>query len=373
MAAHRFLTAKVRGALSGPFDPFDWFCRLNALSAIRVFRHSELALQAGSVPYSLATPSYSDFRVELDRLVSVLNLYAREGWQYGEADFFQALLRLGPTDCELASSLPDMSVGPIGGSDNPERQAGRILRDWVAGGGFVPPEVNKALVLPVALDRFPSLPQELLSPDVWGGGKEWPRGSWLEVASIVPFWPDLGAVWHRERAVYEDLVCRRNGELAGATAGGLGFLTHEWLVAQLAATEPKDAVGTALELARRGLLLAEPLAQAARNQLNAGGLALGRLTRNLALVAYEGHLDRVWPGLTALTVAAAARSRLPAGTDGLLATCTELWAGIPQGQRKPANVPAEFVAAVLKVAGAKSGTKSALEAKRLAAHIGITR
>lgn len=372
VAAHHFLTAKVRSARSGPFDPFDWFSRLDALSAIRVFRHSELALQAGSVPYSLATPSYSDFRVDLGRLVSVLNLYAREGWQYGEADFFQALLRLGPTDGELASSLPDIPVGPLGGADNPERQAGRILRDWVAGGGFTPPAVNKALVLPVPLDRFRSLPQELLSPDLWGGGgKEWPRGSWLEVATIVPFWPDLGAVWHRERAVHDGLVCRRNGELAGATAGGIGLWTHEWLITQLAASEPTDAVGTALELAKRGLLLADQLAQAARNQLNVGGLAVGRLTRNLALVAYEGHLDRVWPALTALAEVAAARPRLPAGTDELLATCTELWAAIPRGQRTPANVPAEFVAAVLKVAGSKSGTKSALEAKRLAADMGI--
>lgn len=372
VAAHHFLTAKVRGARSGPFDPFDWFSRLNALSAIRVLRHSELALQAGNVPYSLATPSSSDFRVDLDRLVSVLNLYAREGWQYGEADFFQALLRLGPTDGELASSLPDLPVGPIDGSDNPERQAGRILREWVAGGGFMPPVVNKALVLPVPLDRFPSLPQELLSPDVWGGAKDWPRGNWLEVATIVPFWPDLGAIWRRDRAVYEDLVCRRNGELAGATAGGIGLLTHEWLITQLAATEPKDAVGTVQELAGRGLLLADQLALAARNQLNAGGLSIGRLTRNLALVAYEGHLDRVWPALTALAVAAAARPRLPAGTDELLATCTELWAAIPHGQRTPANVPPEFVTAVLKVAGARSGTKSALEAKRLSAHIGAT-
>lgn len=373
LAAHNLLTAKVRAALSGPFDPFDWFCRLNAFSAIRVFRHSELAIQAGSVPYSLATPGFSDFRVDLDRLVSVLNLYAHEGWEYGEADFFQALLRLGPVDRKIAPGLPDVPVGPMGCSNNPERQAGRILRDWVSGGGFVPPAVNKPLVLPVPLDRFPSLPEELLSPDIWGGGKDWPRGSWLEIATIVPFWPDLGAVWHRERALYEGLVCRRSGELAGATAGGIGLLTHEWLIRQLAATEPKDAVGAALELARRGLLLPDHLAQAARNQLNAGGLALGRLTRNLALVAYEGHLDRVWPALTSLAVAAAGRPRLPAGTDELLATCTELWAAIPQGQRMPANVPAEFVAAVLKVAGAKSGTKSALEAKRLSARIGTIR
>lgn len=371
LAGHKLLTAKVLAAVSGPFDAFDWFCRLNALDAVRVCRYSELAVHAGTVAYSLATPSHSDFRVDLQRLVPVLNLYAKEGWEYGEADFFQALLRLGPVGRELASEVPEIPVGPLNGSDDLERQAGRILRDWVAGGGFAQPAVGEAVVLPVSLDRFPSLSRGLLSAEMWTGDKEWQRGGWLAAATVVPFWPDLGAVWHHDRATYEDLVCRRQGELAGATAGGLGLLTHEWLITQLAATEPKDTVGTVLELARRGLLLPDQLAQAARNQLDAGGLAIGRLTRNLALVAYEGHLDRVWPVLTALVAAAVARPRLPAGTDGLLATCTELWAAIPRAQRTPENVPAEFVAAVLRVAGAKTGTKSTLEAKRLAADMGI--
>ncbi|MGN6441213.1 MAG: hypothetical protein ACTHL6_04845 [Arthrobacter sp.] len=371
LAGHKLLTAKVLAAVSGPFDAFDWFCRLNALAVIRVCRYSELAVHAGTVAYSLATPSHSDFRVDLQRLVPVLNVYAKEGWTYGEADFFQALLRLGPMDRELASEIPEIPVGPTSGSDDLERQAGRILRDWVAGGGFAQPAVGEAVVLPVSLDRFPSLSRGLLSPEMWKGGKEWQRGGWLAAATVVPFWPDLGAVWHHERAIYENLVCRRKGELAGATAGGLGLLTHEWLVTQLAATDPKDAVDTVLELARRGLLHSDQLAQAARNQLNAGGLAIGRLTRNLALVAYEGHLDRVWAALAALVEAAVARPRLPAGTDGLLATCTELWAAIPRAQRTPENVPAEFVAAVLQVAGAKTGTKSTLEAKRLAAEMGI--
>ncbi|WP_427005391.1 hypothetical protein [Pseudarthrobacter sp. H2] len=124
LAAHRNLVQLFRA--SGP------------LAAIHIFRHSELAVQAGRVPYSLATPSYDNFRVELDRLVSLLRLFEREGWAYGEADLFQALLRLGPMDARLAADIPELRVPPLDGPPGPERLAGRILREWVRGGGFRP-------------------------------------------------------------------------------------------------------------------------------------------------------------------------------------------------------------------------------------------
>lgn len=373
LSAHRFLTAKVRARLSEPFSG-DPFCYFHPLTAVRVFRFSELAVQAGQVPYSLATPGYSDFKVELDRLVSVLQLYSREDWQYGEADFFQALLRLGPLDKRRAEDLPELPVRPMDGSNDPQRLAGRILRDWVGNGGFNPPALHDPLLLPVPLERFPSIPVELLSPDIWSGEKSWQTNSWSAAATVVPFWPDLGAVWWLNPHHYGDLVSRRYGQLIGATAGGIGLLTQEWLISKLAARYPEDrenAVNTMLELGRRGLLKADHLSIAAQSRLTAGDLPLGRLTRSLLLVAYEGHLDSVWPALTALVRTAAVQKRLPTGTPELLASCTELWPAIPAGQRTAANVPAEFTAAVLKLAATKTATKTSLEAKRLATHIGL--
>jgi hypothetical protein len=374
LSAHQLLTAKVQASMDEPLNGQDPFGHLDALAAIRTFRHSELALQAGLVPYSLATPGHSDFRVELDRLVAMLHLYVSEGWQYGEADFFQALLRLGPLDSRLARDLPELPVRPLDGSNDPQRLAGRILRDWVQGGSFRPPSIYEALVLPVDLERFPSIPRQLLSQDMWTGGKAWWMNSWLAGATVVPFWPDLGAVWSQRPHVYGDLIRRTDGHLAGATAGGIGLLTQEWLISKLAAESPEErekAVETMLELGRRRLLKAHHLSIAAQNRLTAGDLPLGRLTRSLALVAYEGHLDSVWPAMTALLGGAAAQQRLPTGTAELLATCTELWAGIPAVQRTPANIPAEFTAAVLKLATTKTATKTSLEAKRLAGQMGL--
>lgn len=370
LTAHTFLAARLRASTSGPWNLQDYFCCLHALAVVRRLRLSELTVQAGTIAYSLATPSFSDFRVELDRLVRLLELYAREGWQYGEADFFQALLRLGPVDRRLAATVPDIEVMPLGGSAEPGRQAGKILREWIDGGGFVPPAANEAPVIPISLDRFPSIPHTFLSVDIWTGGKEWQYDNWLETASVVPFWPDLGAVWSRGRHFYEDLVRRQAGELAGATAGGLGLLTHEWLLTKLAAPDSENAIGTTLELARRRLLRAEHLALAARNRLNAGAISVGRLTRNLALVAHEGHLDVVWPAFAALVAAAVALPKLPAGTPELLATCSELWEAIPLEQRTSPD-SATFTTAVLKLAAAKTPSKSSLEAKRLAAQVGI--
>jgi hypothetical protein len=373
-SAHRFLTARIQTSRSGPFSWPDSFCRLNALAVIRVFRYSELTVQAGLVPYSLATPSHSDFRVELDRLVALLDLYAREGWHYGEADFFQALLRLGPLDKRRAHDLPGLPVRPLDGSADPERLAGRILHDWVAGGGFAPSRENEALVLPISLERFPSIPRELITKDMWSDSRDWQWNHWPEASTVVPFWPDLGATWSRQRSFYDDLVSRRHGHLTGATAGGIGLRTQEWLIGKLVANNPehrKDAVDTMLELCRRRLLNAENLGAAVERRLNAGGLELGRLTRGLALVAYEGHLDSVWPAITTTVRVAANLKRLPAGTPELLATCTELWAAVPSEQRTASNVPEEFTGAVLRLAAAKTATKTSLEAKRLAAHIGL--
>lgn len=373
-SAHLFLTARVRTSRSGPFSWPDSFCRLNALAVIRVFRYSELTVQAGLVPYSLATPSRSDFRVELGRLVAMLDLYAREGWHYGEADFFQALLRLGPLDKRRAHDLPGLPVRPLDGSADPERLAGRILHDWVAGGGFAPSRENEALVLPISLERFPSIPRELITKDIWSGSRDWQWNHWPEASTVVPFWPDLGAVWSRDRSFYGDLVCWRHGYLTGATAGGIGLLTQEWLVGKLVANNPEhreDAVRTMLELCRRRLLNADILRTAVEHRLNAGGHELGRLTRGLALVAYEGHLDSVWPAITTSVRVAASLQRLPAGTPELLATCAELWAAVPSEQRTPANVPEEFTGAVLKLATTKTATKTSLEAKRLATQMGL--
>jgi hypothetical protein len=373
LSAHRFLTETVQASLSGPFRWHDPFCRLNVLAGIRVLRHSELAVQAGLVPYSLATPSRSDFRVEPERLVSLLQLYAREGWQYGEADLFQALLRLGPVDRRLATSVPELPVGPLDGSDDPQRLAGQILRDWFGKGGFTPPSVDEPLVLPIPLKRFPSIPPDLLSTEMWAGGEDWRWRDWPTAATVVPFWSELGGMWSRQSSFHGDLVCRRYGHMQGATAGGIGLLTHEWLITKLAALYPddrEDAVDTMLELGRRRLLQAGHLGAAAQSRLKAGQLPLGRVTRSLALVAYEGHLDSVWPALTALVETAVVQRRIPAGTPELLATCTELWAAIPSEQRTSTNVPAKFTAAVLKLAEAKTTTKTSMEAKRLLAQMG---
>ena len=374
LRSHQLLTAKVQASMEEPLNGQDPFGHLDALAAIRTVRHSELTLQAGLVPYSLATPGHSDFRVELNRLVAVLDLYVREGWQYGEADFFQALLRLGPLDSTLAKDLPELPVRPLDGSSDPQRLAGRILHDWMQGGSFRPPSVYEALVLPVDLERFPSIPRQLLSLDMWTGGKAWWMNSWLAGATVVPFWPDLGAVWSRRPHVYEDLIRRSDGHLAGATAGGIGLLTQEWLISKLAAESPEErekAVKAMLELGKRRLLRADHLSTAAQNRLTAGDLPLGRLTRSLALVAYEGHLDSVWPAMTALVRGAAFQQRLPTGTAELLATCTELWAAVPSEQRTAANVPEEFTGAVLRLAAAKTATKTSLEAKRLATQMGL--
>jgi hypothetical protein len=372
--AHRILVERVQASRSGPFSWTDPFCRLNALAGIRVFRYSELTVQAGLVPYSLATPSRSDFRVELNRLVAVLDLYAREGWQYGEADFFQALLRLGSLDRRSATDVPGLPVAPLDRSADPERLAGRILRDWVRGGGFTPSCENDALVLPVSLNRFPSIPRELITEDMWSDSRHWQWNHWPEASTVVPFWPDLGATWSRQESFYDDLVTRRHGHLTGATAGGIGLSTQEWLIGKLVANNPEhreDAVDTMVELCRRRLLNAENLRKAVERRLNAGGLELGRLTRGLALVAYEGHLDSVWPAITTTVRVAANLQRLPAGTPELLATCTELWAAVPREQRTAANVPEEFTGAVLRLAAAKAATKTSLEAKRLATHMGL--
>jgi hypothetical protein len=362
LAAHRNLV-QLFGA-SGP------------LAAIHIFRQSELTVQAGTVPYSLATPSYDNLRVELGRLVSLLRLFEREGWAYGEADLFQALLRLGPLDARRAADIPELAVRPLDGPPGPERLAGRILREWVGGGGFKPPPVDAPLTLPVPLEWFPSIPRELVSSELWGGSERRYHGHWIdcEASGVVPFWPDLGAMWLERRMVYGGLVSLKADGLAGATAGEIGQLTHNWFVSMLASPRQDDrdhAVETVLELAARRQLSADHLAAAAPNFGKADGQSLGRLVRSLALVAYEGHLDLVLPVLTALVVASSQQQRLPAGTTELLATCTEFWDFIPADHRTTAAVPGEFSAAVRIMAGTKTATKSGLEAKRLASRMGL--
>jgi hypothetical protein len=376
LTAHRDLTALVRASLSRPSGTDDPFGSASPLAAIHILRQSELMVQAGTVPYSLATPSYDNFRVELGRLVSLLQLFEREGWAYGEADLFQALLRLGPMDAGLAAEVPELPVLPFDGPDGQERHAGQILREWVGGGGFKPPPVEAPLALPVSLERFPSVPPELLSPEVWSGSGRGHLGTWLacEASAVVPFWPDLGAVWLGRRVVYGGLVALGEGGPAGATAGELGQLTHDWFIAMLASHRPYDrssTLETVLEMAARRQLSAEYLALAARNRLEAGDHSLGRLVRAMALVAYEGHLDCVWPALTALVVASSKQPRLPAGTSELLATCMELWESIPANHRTTATTAA-FTVAVRTLAGAKTATKTGLEAKRLASRMGLT-
>jgi hypothetical protein len=375
LAAHRNLTGLFRASLSRPVDWDDPFRASSPLAAVHTFRQSELVVQAGTVPYSLATPSYDNFRVELGRLVALLRLFERKGWAYGEADLFQALLRLGPLDAQLVAGVPELPVRPLDGAGAQERLAGRILREWVGGGGFKPPPVDAPLTLPVPLERFPSIPPELLSSALWSGSGRGFLGTWLgrEASAVVPFWSDLGAIWLSRGLVYGGLVVLGAGGPAGATAGELGQLTHDWFIAMLASPRQDDrdlAVETVLELAARRQLSAEHLAMAARKRVEAGDQSLGRLVRTLALVAYEGHLDCLWPVLTALVVASSEQQRLPAGTPELLATCTELWESIPVAHRTPATT-ADFTVAVLKLAGAKTATKAGLEAKRLASLMGL--
>ena len=198
--------------------------------------------------------------------------------------------------------------GRLTAHPDPERLAGRILREWVGGGGFRPPSVDAPLTLPVPLERFPSIPPELLSSELWNGRGRGYLGTWLAcgASAVVPFWPDLGAIWAGRRIVYGDLVALAAGGPAGATAGELGQLTHDWFVAMLAGPRQEDrgrAVETVLELAARRQLSAEHMAIAARKRVEAGDQSLGRLVRTLALVAYEGHLDYVLPVLTSLVVA----------------------------------------------------------------------
>lgn len=377
LAAHRNLIGLVRASLSRSSGTDDPFGSSSPLAAIHILRQSELMVQAGTVPYSLATPSYDNFRVELGRLVSLLQLFEREGWAYGEADLFQALLRLGPMDAGLVAGIPELDVLPFDGPGGQERLAGRILREWIGGGGFKPPPVDAPLTLPVPLDLFPSIPRELLSPEVWNGSGRGHLGTWLacEASAVVPFWPDLGAIWLGRRVVYGGLVALGAGGPAGATAGELGQLTHDWFIAMLASPRPDDrgsALETVLEMAARRQLSAENLALAARKRFEAGDHSLGRLVRAMALVAYEGHLDCVWPALAALVVASSKQQRLPAGTSELLATCMELWESIPADHRTTAT-SADFTVAVRTLAGAKTATKTGLEAKRLASRMGLMR
>jgi hypothetical protein len=376
LAAHRNLISLVQASLSRPFDRDDPFQASGPLAAIHTFRQSELAVQAGTVPYSLATPSYDNFRVKLDRLVSLLRLFEREGWAYGEADLFQALLRLGPLDAQLSVDIPELLVRPFDGPDDPERFAGRILREWVRGGGFKAPPVDSPLALPVPLERFPSIPRVLLSPELWGGSVRRYQGPWLglQASAVVPFWPDLGAMWLQRGLAYGGLVSLKADGLAGATAGEIGQMTHDWFIATLAGRHQEDrdrAVETVLELAARRVLSAEHLATAAGNCVDADAQPLGRLARSLALVAYEGHLDFVWPALTAIVVSSSERKKVPAGTVEVLATCSELWDSIPAEHRTAATIPAKFTGAVLELASSRSATKTALEAKRLASQMGL--
>ena len=53
-----------------------------------------------------------------------------------------------------------------------------------------PPPVEAPLALPVSLERFPSVPPELLSPEVWSGSGRGHLGTWLacEASAVVPFW-----------------------------------------------------------------------------------------------------------------------------------------------------------------------------------------
>ncbi|WP_427005390.1 hypothetical protein [Pseudarthrobacter sp. H2] len=151
-------------------------------------------------------------------------------------------------------------------------------------------------------------------------------------------------------------------------------MTHNWFVAMLASPRQDDrdhAVETVLELAARRQLSAEHLAMAARKHVEAGDQPLGRFVRTLALVAYEGHLDCVWPALTALVMVSAGQQKLPAGMPELLATCTELWDAVPAEHRMAATVPAKFTGAVVALAASKSATKTALEARRLASRMGL--
>lgn len=376
LSAHRNLVGLLRTSLSRPIDWDDPFRAFSPLAAIHTFRQSELGVQAGTVPYSLATPSYDNFRVELDRLVSLLRLFEREGWAYGEADLFQALLRLGPLDAELSADVPELNVRPLDGPDVPERLAGRILLEWVHGGGFNPPTVDAPLTLPVSLDRFPSIPPELLSADIWTRAGRGYLITWLGhgASAVVPFWPDLGAMWLDRGLVHGGLVSFGAGGLAGATAGELGQLTHGWFIAALSARNEDDrnrAVETLLELAARRQLSAEHLAGAARKCVETSAHSLARLVRSLALVAYEGHLDCVWPALTSMVVACSGQQKLPPGTLDILATCSELWDFIPAEHRTVVTIPAEFTAAVVALAASKSGTKTSLEAKRLALRMGL--
>jgi hypothetical protein len=373
LAEHRQLVDLLFASLSGISLWGDPFLGSSPVAAVHTLRLSELAVQAGTVAHSLATPSCENMRLELDQLVRILRAYEQQGWRYGEADFFQALLRLGPTGEKSAADVPELPVLPLDGSNDPLRAAGRLLRLWVEGGGFVPPPVGSPLVLPVPLDLFPSIPRQLVEPEVWDCAGNWHDG-WLRsnAYAVVPFWPDLGAAWRTGRG--GDLIGVRRSGLVGATAGELGKPTHEWLVDVLAAAygpQVGEALEVVLALASRGQLSAEHLGAAARTRIQSGGMPLGRLVRNLALVAYEGHLDCVWPVLTALVVASSEQHKLPAGTSELLATCTELWDAIPAEHRTPETIPAEFAMAVVALAAAKSSTKTALEAKRLASRMGL--
>ncbi|WP_344363621.1 hypothetical protein [Arthrobacter humicola] len=143
----------------------------------------------------------------------------------------------------------------------------------------------------------------------------------------------------------------------------------------LTSSRPDDrssTLETVLEMAARRQLSAEHLAMAARKRVEAGDQSLGRLSRAMALVAYEGHLDCVWPVLTALVVTSSKQQRLPAGTSELLATCTEFWESIPVDHRTTATAQ-DFAVAVQRLAGAKTATKTALEAKRLASQMDLMR
>lgn len=351
------------------WDPaLPWALREVAAS-MHLLRTLEALGGLGEVPALLATPTRTDYTLDLDALIDRVRTF--DGRPAGPLDLLQALLRLGPVEPTRAGDLVGLTLplrSPLPATHPLTRtmptDGAEVIRGWVAAGGL--PQVTWA---PVTVPH---------NGTWWGWQVELPAPAGLLAfappglldaaenpfagegyAPLVPAWPDVSCFGRyylpppgRHSQDVDRIVRSRRP---------FGLPVYDQLLSALVAPRDRDrdwAIELWLDLLGDDRFDAETCAEVARLRMDAAVLPLARLTRALEAAASAGALSRVWPFALRLAEHACTAERVPPGTADLLRWMADI---VPE-------VPAPVMPSAVTALAARAGsTKAHHEAKRLVA------
>ncbi|MEU6632572.1 DUF6493 family protein [Streptomyces parvus] len=364
---------------------------LNGVLLDRVWEASE-AIEAGRVPFLLATPTWHTGAVGAAELVERLRTYRDLDVRPGPADFAQALLRVrrdsGPERAEAAAAAEALGTGEgdrLAAWIRAEDAVAPVLRHPAttvsrpSGGTWWQRTTSGARQVLVATRERLVVQRDFPEAFHWLGRAQLPRAQecyhWGPERSshwtaTLPGDPETLAAW-----LMPDLLFAADQGQRGAvgflpalaeSAGEIGGAMHLALAYGLGARHPEDrtaAVDALLVLAARGRLDGAALGRELAILVDRDLVKVNRTADALGTAAATGAYRTVLTVLAAMLPGLLAYEKTPRGLGDLLSVAAECAERCGTGGIEP-------IAGLAATAGRKGSSQTVRQAARLLATFG---